>query len=269
MRRLAALVALLAAPVAADQVFLKGGGQLTGVIVDRTPTSIAIEVAPGRVTVPMSRVERVVEGTSALAAYRDRASRLASDDLAGWLSLAQWAQERDLQTQAREALAHVLALDPDNAAAHRAVGHVLFNGQWLTLADSYRARGFVQFDGAWVTPEEREARIHQQAAEAAAVEAAARAREAEARARQAEAEARRAETPPEQPYASEGFPYPWVFWGGGCLHGCGHAGMRPSPRPPAAMATPPPVPMPTPFPTPRPPRGQGPGHGTLPAGPQS
>lgn len=56
MRRVAVLMALLAAPVAADQVFLKGGGRLTGVIVDRTPTSIAIEVAPGRVTLPMSRV---------------------------------------------------------------------------------------------------------------------------------------------------------------------------------------------------------------------
>jgi hypothetical protein len=262
-------MALLAAPVAADQIFLKGGGRLTGVIVDRTPTSIAIEVAPGRVTLPMSRVERVVEGSSALAAYRDRASRLAADDLAGWLALAQWAQERDLQTQAREALARVLALDPDNAAAHRALGHVVFNGQWLTEADAYRARGFVQFEGAWVTPEERDARIRERAELVAAAEAAARVREAEARARQAEAEARRAEATPAQPEAGEGFPYPWVFLGGGCVHGCGHPGVRPSPRP-VVVATPPPTPMPTPTstlaPTPRPPRS---GHGTLPSDPQS
>jgi hypothetical protein len=263
---------LLAAPAAADEIFLKGGGRLTGVIVDRTPTSIAIEVAPGRVSVPMSRVDRVVEGTSPLAAYRERASRLAPDDLAGWLSLAQWAQERDLQTQAREALARVLALDPDNAAAHRAVGHVLFNGQWLTEADSYRARGFVQFEGAWVTPEERAARMRERAEEVAAAEAAARVREAEARARQAEAEAQRAEATPQPQGGGEGFPYPWIFWGGGCLHGCGHPGVRPSPRP-AGMTPPTPVPTPvsTPRPPrpPRPPRTHGSGEPMLRSGPQS
>lgn len=199
-RALVVSLALLPAAARADDVLLKGGGRLSGVIVARSAVSITLDTGPGRVTLPMSRVVSVVARTADLAIYRQRAAALLPANIAGWLSLADWADNHGLLTQAREAYAYVLTLDPDNAPAHRALGHVWTGERWATVEESYRARGFIPFEGSWVTPDEHRAIIEERMAAAAAdrdrAEAAARVREAEARARVAEAEARLAESVP-------------------------------------------------------------------------
>jgi hypothetical protein len=240
-RVLAPLLFLVAGPLGADQVFLKGGGQLNGVVVARTASSIVIEVAPGRVTLPLSRVERVVEGTSPLEAFRERSARLASEDVNGWLTLAHWALDRDLQTQARSAFEHAAAIDPNNATARRALGQSLIGGEWMNEADAHRARGLVLFDGEWMTPGERDAALQAEEARNLAsmrrTEAEARAREAEARASAAEAEARHADSSGWTD--TGGIPYEWVLGGGGtCRFGCGYYGTpRPHHRTGAAPTT--------------------------------
>lgn len=109
----AALAAALTATAgSADEIVLRNGGRLSGVIVERTETRVTIETGPGRVTLPMSRVERIVDGESALETYAERAEALAPGDAAGWAELARWAKQHDLQTQARAAWERVLAIDP-------------------------------------------------------------------------------------------------------------------------------------------------------------
>lgn len=195
-------LALLPLTAAADEVILKGGGRLSGVVVERSASMVVLEVGPGRVGLPLSRVERIVAGTADLATHRERAARLAADDDAGWLELAAWADAHGLRTQAREAFEHVLFIDPGNATAHRAVGHIAEGDRWLTVEESRRAHGYVFFEGEWVMPEARDTALRERAAQDAAVreagaaearlaEAEARVREAEARAREAEAQARR------------------------------------------------------------------------------
>jgi len=223
----AVLGLLLVAPVAVhgDQVFLKGGGKVTGVVVEQSAKAVVIEVEAGRVTLPTARVERIVTGPSALADYRRRLLEVPENDAAAWLRLALWADDRGLHTQAREAFARVLTLDPSNATAQRAVGNVLLGARWVTPEESYRAHGYVYFEGAWITPEEREDALRERAdraqaaaAERARAEADARAREAEARARAAEADARRAET------QASGYPLSWALAGGRCCFGrLGHS----------------------------------------------
>src|SRR5262249_20424989 len=138
---------VLAVAVRADEVFLKGGGKITGVVIERTPTAIVIETGPGRVSVPLSRVERVAESRSPLQAYQEKAAKLAKDDVAGWLALAQWADDAGLDTQARAAYETVLALDPQNAAAHQGLGNVKLGETWVSEDEAYRARGYVKFEG--------------------------------------------------------------------------------------------------------------------------
>ena len=222
MKRAMAMTVFLATSAAwADEVFLRGGGSIQGEVVQRTAVSLVMEVGPGRMTLPMSRVDRIVASTSDLAVYRERAARLASGDVAGWIVLARWADGHDLLTQAREAFEHVIAVDPENAAANAALGRVRLAGRWVTAEESYRARGYLPFEGGWVTPEERGAVLAGRTAEAqargVAAEAEARAREAEARARTAEADARRAEA--ETQAGSSGIPYPYVYGGGGVIYG--------------------------------------------------
>jgi hypothetical protein len=247
--------ALGASAAGADVVILKGGGRIEGEIVEQRADSVVIDVSAGRVTLPRTRIERMVVGRSALAEYRARAARLAAGDLAGWLALANWASENDLTTQSRSAYEHVLAVDPGNVAARQALGHVFAGGRWMTADESFRARGYVQFEGSWLRPEERQALRAERAAEEAQrrelMEADARVREAEARARAAEAEADRLESEQQQPAVDDGIPYPWVF-GGGIVP------VRPHSRhehrqPPTVIVVHPRPPQPAPRPTPPPP----------------
>lgn len=223
--RAAIVLGLLALPVAAsaDEIYLRGGGRLIGVVVERRAESVVVEVGPGLVTVPASHVERIVEGTPAFVIYRDRSSRLSPTDVNGWLQLALWARDHDLLTQSHQAFDHVLAIDPGNPIAHRDLGHVLFDGRWMSAEEGYRARGYVYFEGSWVTPQEQAAMLSERAAEAQAhqaeMEAAARAREAEARARVAEAEARRAEAEAYSP--TGGIPLGMAYGYGGMAYGYG------------------------------------------------
>jgi hypothetical protein len=208
--------AWLAAPALADEIFLRGGGRVSGVIVERTPDAVSIETAPGRVTLSMRRVERIVGGRSALEEFRERAARLAARDAEGWAALARWATDRDLVTPSREAWRRVLAVDPAHPEANAALGRVDLDGTWVSEDEAYRARGYVEYEGRWVTPAEHEALLRERVAEEAALresrEAALRVREAEARAREAEARAREAGSVQEVPDGS--IPLWWAMGGG-------------------------------------------------------
>ena len=208
---------LLPAVAFADEVFLKGGGRLSGRIVSRTETTIEVDVGAGRIGVPVSSVLRVEEGRSPLHEYEERAGRLAPGDVDGWVALAEWASARGLGTQAREAYHRALAASPDDPRANEALGNVRMNGRWVSEDESYRARGYVQYEGEWITPAEHEAILRERAAEDARDrerrEAESRVREAEARADEAEARARDAEAQAAEA-PSEGIPL-WYGWGGG------------------------------------------------------
>jgi hypothetical protein len=206
---------LLAAPAVADEVFLRGGGRVSGRIVEQTKDAVVIETAPGRLTLPTKRIERIVESRSALEEFQERAADLAPTDAAGWAALARWAAERQLATQALEAWQRALAGDPAHPEANAALGRVELDGEWMTEDEAYRARGYVEHEGSWVTPSEHEALVRERAAEEASArerrEAGLRMREAEARAREAEARAREAEA---QASTGDGIPL-WWGWGGG------------------------------------------------------
>lgn len=237
-------IACAAAPASTDEIFLHGGGRVTGVIVERTKDAVVLETAPGRVTLPMRRIEKIVESRSALEAFRDRAAALAPRDVDGWAALARWAVERDLLTQSREAWQKVLAADPSHPEANEALGRVELDGSWVSEAEAYRARGYVEFEGRWVTPAEHEALVRERSAEEASArerrEADVRVREAEARAREAEARAREAEAAAQEPAPDGGIPL-WWGWGDG--------GLMPPVFPPPLE----PLPL-EPLPPPEPPR---------------
>lgn len=211
------LVLLAPAVAGADEVYLKGGGKVSGRIVQRTATSVEVDVGAGKITVPADRVERIEQRRSPLDDYYDRAGQLAATDAAGWQALGRWASDQGLSSQAREAYTRVLAVLPNDPEANAALGRVSVEGRWVTEEEGYRARGYVELDGEWMTPAERDAILRQQASEAAAdrqrAESEARVRDAEARAREAEARAAEAEAKAAEE-AQEGIPL-WWGWGPG------------------------------------------------------
>jgi hypothetical protein len=214
LRKLPFLLFLVPAALFADEVYLKGAGTITGRIVEQTADVVKVDVGGGIMGVPMSNVERIVKGRSALDDYDDRARKLGPDDVAGWKKLGAWASQQGLSAQSQAAYKKVLAVAPDDTEANEAMGLVKLNGKWVTEEESYRARGFVMYDGEWMTPAEakvaqdsyaanqarRDAERRASEAENAAAEAQARAKESEARAKKAEEDARRYADP--------------VYWGG-------------------------------------------------------
>jgi hypothetical protein len=204
------LAAFSCATASADEVYLKGGGRVSGRVVQRTATSVEIEVGAGKIAVPAKQVERIVEGRSSLDVYYDRAGALDPKDREGWAALGRWASDQGLSAQSREAFHRVLAIDPADAEANQALGNVRMNGQWMTEEAGNRARGYVQFEGEWMTPAEQQAIQSERAAadsDRARAQAEERARHAEAAAEEAEARAKAAE---EAQQSVEGIP---LWWG--------------------------------------------------------
>jgi len=187
------VLALLGAPSAswADVVFLNHGARLEGRIVERSESSVEIDIGAGTLTLPMSTVERIEEGRSKLDDYEERLEGLAPEDREGWLALAQWASGEGLGTQSLQAYRHVLTIDPGDREANRALGRVEVDGRWMTREEGYRARGYVNFEGRWMMPDEKEATLRALDAERTTEIAREEARAAEARAQEAEAEADR------------------------------------------------------------------------------
>ena len=234
---LCAVLLLVPAFGGTDEVHLTTGGVVRGVIVERTDEAVVIEAGPGRVTLPLSRITRIVDGASSLATFQERAARIPFDDVEGLADLARWAGDHALATYSRHTWERVLALDPGHPEANAALGRAYVDGVWMSEQDAYRAQGYVRFDEQWVTPAEHEALLRERSDRELVAsdrrEAELRVREAEARAREAEARAREAETYADQ--AGEpvnGIPYWWVLAGGG-------GGVWPPgghlPRPPATL----------------------------------
>lgn len=214
MKRAIIVLALAATPLPADEVHLKGGGRLTGEIVEQTAENITVDIGAGRMTVKMSTVVSIDKSASPLQEYRERAAKLGPGDVEGWRTLARWASDQGLGTQAREAYSRVTALLPDDPEANRGLGLVQHDGRWMTEEESFLARGFVKFEGDWMTPGEKQAIVaERQAAEAAE----SRALAAQIQADQAAAEARREQEAAEHDdFWDDSLPQlgDAVYWGG-------------------------------------------------------
>lgn len=157
MKRAVLAIALAATPLFADEIHLRGGGRLSGEIVEQSEDAVTIDIGAGVMTVKMSTVVRIEKSTSPLQEYRMRASTIAEKDVEGWRTLGRWASGEGLASQAREAWTKVRALAPNDPEANRALGLVLYDGRWVSEEESYRAQGFVELGGEWMTPGERQA----------------------------------------------------------------------------------------------------------------
>jgi hypothetical protein len=196
-------------------VHLKSGGSVEGRVIERTASSVEIDIGAGSITLSMETVDRIEEGRSPLDDYDDRAARLDENDRDGWLELARWASSEGLGTQSRRAYEKVLSISPDHPEANAALGRVEHDGRWMSEEEAYKARGYVKFGGEWMTPAEQDAILRQARAATDTAQQEAQARSAEAKARDADARAREAEAEAEAQVAAQGIPLWWGTWGPG------------------------------------------------------
>jgi hypothetical protein len=93
------VIALAAVPAFADDVYLRGGGRITGEIIEQTEDSVSVDIGGGSLTVKMSSVERIEKSVSPMQKYRARAGEIATGDAEAWRELARWATGNALASQ--------------------------------------------------------------------------------------------------------------------------------------------------------------------------
>lgn len=158
-------------PIQADLIKLKHGGELRGQVVPenkslkpadaakaageaRPPGLLTVESTTGAVIeIERDSVEFVTPRMPLIEEYEslDRRTPRTPDDR--W-QLAEWCRKRGLAPARQEQLELIVELDPDHAAAHRALGHEWQNGSWIDRDELMAARGLVKHKNRYITPEE-------------------------------------------------------------------------------------------------------------------
>ncbi len=150
----AALAALCSGAALADTIYLKNGQKFEGKVVVKGDQVILLLESGTRLPFPKDRVDRIERGPAPWELYAVKAKKLKSADAAGHLELAKWCGGKKLYKRKKKHLAAVVKLDPDNAEAHRLLGHERYGGKWLTREEALKAKGWVQVEGRWLNPEE-------------------------------------------------------------------------------------------------------------------
>jgi HEAT repeats len=156
---IAGMVALaLAGEATGDEIILRGGGQIRGVVVPDPTLPDYILVQTERLTTPIKyrkgQVVEVVPGPSPLKEYlskRDKTGQGAQEQF----DLGVWCEEQKLKAYADLHYQHAIEADSTFAPAHQKLGHVLYSGRWLTSDELHEAQGFVKHRGKWISLEEK------------------------------------------------------------------------------------------------------------------
>ncbi|HWE35804.1 MAG TPA: HEAT repeat domain-containing protein [Isosphaeraceae bacterium] len=153
---LVALTVLSLAPAArADRIILRGGGQVHGVIVADTkqPDKVLVQTDAAKpLTFRKEQVVRVDREPGPLDEYPDRRTR-AKAEASSQYELGMWCEAKRLKGLAEHHYRQAVALDPNYSPAHKKLGHVEFNGRWMTVEEMKTAQGMVKSHGKWITRE--------------------------------------------------------------------------------------------------------------------
>ena len=148
------ITVLLAGTAAADVVHLRNGKTIEGTVTERGD-KVAIKTRFGTITLSRSEVARVEKKAPIEAEFRARRAKIADDDVEGRFLLALWLDEKGHEAEARRELEAILKVDPDHRGAHYTLGHVRYDGKWMTESEAMIAQGYVRHEGRWVTAEEK------------------------------------------------------------------------------------------------------------------
>lgn len=111
---------LVAVPAFADIVTLKDGRKYDGRLVSEDGRSVTIRTTQGVKTFPREKVESVRKQKSAYDTFDEKLAD-AKEDVKALMKVGQWAASNRLYPEAIKAYQKVLSLDPNHAAAKKAI----------------------------------------------------------------------------------------------------------------------------------------------------
>ena len=159
----------------ADCITLRNGGEIRGellselnrvekkskprgdrLVEDRGGIVSIRTLSGAMVAVLQGEVESVVHRRMVVEEY-ETLCRAAPNTLEAQWDLAEWCRQKSLVKEREAHLRTVVALDPENAAAHRGLGHIRDRlGRWSTHDEVMTSRGYVKHKGKYVLPQELE-----------------------------------------------------------------------------------------------------------------
>ncbi|MBX3443420.1 MAG: HEAT repeat domain-containing protein [Planctomyces sp.] len=142
--------------VRADVVRLNNGGEVRGLLQgDRRPgETVELEtLLGGRVILARAEISSVSRRSPLVEEYVTRAREVVDVIEARW-ELAEWCREERLTQQREEQLEAILLLDPEHVPSRRGLGHVQFQGEWMSKDESMERQGYVKHKGKYLTQQE-------------------------------------------------------------------------------------------------------------------
>jgi hypothetical protein len=140
----------------ADEVLLSSGGRIQGDVISQDERQVVLQTAYGRVTFQTADISKVLYSTPAEKELRLQLAGLKFSDVGGRLKLAEASSTAGLNELANSIYAQVIAINPEEKTARRALGYITYEGEWVTPRDKDMHPGLVPYKGKWVTVNERE-----------------------------------------------------------------------------------------------------------------
>jgi hypothetical protein len=147
---------VILSPLSADEVLLSTGGRIEGEIISQDSQQVVLQTAYGKVTFQTADISKVVHSSPLEKDLKLQLAGLAPSDIPGRLRLADAALSGGLRDMATNVYTQVIAIEPDERTARKALGYVLYDGEWVTQRERELHPGLVPYRGRWVKPDERE-----------------------------------------------------------------------------------------------------------------
>ncbi|MEZ6055393.1 MAG: HEAT repeat domain-containing protein [Planctomycetaceae bacterium] len=139
-----------------DVIRFKQGGEVRGKLTKRTAGTdeLVLETMTGAtLVVHRNDIEFFTIRPIEVEEYESRVRNMPPS-VEAHLELAEWCQQHRLHRQREEQLEAILQIEPHHADAHRALGHVEENGEWMTKEEQMALRGYVKHKGRYVTQQQ-------------------------------------------------------------------------------------------------------------------
>ena len=166
---LALLMSGLCLPGAlADEVVLKSGKSVKGVIVQRGDTYIRIQTAEGkRLKIERSEIELISEDAQiGVPELDEKVLEIDQFDPSALVEVAEWAKDKKIRGWNLLCM-KALELDDEHAGAHEMLGHSKVGDKWYTTEKSAREarkaareeemrdKGYLPYRGGWIQKEDK------------------------------------------------------------------------------------------------------------------
>jgi|GEM_PF-1621691 len=143
----------------ADVVELKSGGVIEGVRLEafEDDSVVVVQTLKSKTPLKLPRdlVKRIVPRPHVLEDYPVLLEK-AGEDAMRHFELGLWCEARGAMGLAEVHWNRAIEIDPNLVDAHKKLGHVEIQGQWMNRDEALAAEGYVKHKGRWISPEEKE-----------------------------------------------------------------------------------------------------------------